>query len=72
MQAIPRTADVTLVIASIGDLVEIDGYEGLYSIYGGQWYYADTAVFFNEYNAPELPDNMDAIVHNTAYNMNLD
>ena len=66
------TADVTLDSVGIGDLVEIDGYEGLYSFYYSSAYYADTAVFFNEYNAPGLPDNMDAIVHNTAYNMNLD
>ena len=46
-----------------------EDYEGLYIPYGGD-HYAESALYFNEFSAPGLPDTVDAIIHNTAYNMN--
>ena len=63
------SVDVEFDSKGIGEIVELEGYEGKYSLYAGEWLYADTAVYYNEYNAPTLPDNMDAIVHNTPYNL---
>ena len=70
-----ETPDVTFITSGImvdgAPSVAVEGLEGLYTVYQGKYFYADTALYFNEY----LPDEeqellgVDAIVHNTAYNM---
>ena len=65
------SADITFDCYGLGFAtgVSLEGYEGTYCTYGSD-YYAESALYFNEYGAPDLPENMDAKIHNTAYNMN--
>ena len=69
------TVDVTFdcfgIMSDGAEGVTLEGYEGKYTVYDGQWYYAESAKYFNEYNAPQIREDMDAIVHNTPYNMGM-
>lgn len=68
------TPDVTFVTSGImvdfAPSVTVGDLEGLYTLYDGTYYFADTALYFNEYQSPAaIEAGVDAIVHNTAYNM---
>ena len=69
------TVDVTFdcfgIMGDGAEGVTLEGYEGKYTVWYDTWYYAESAKYFNEYNAPQIREDMDAIVHNTPYNMGM-
>jgi len=69
------TSNVEFVTCGImrnnAESVKVDELEGLYTVWDSNEYYADTAIFYNEYltEAEQTDLGVDALVHNTAVNL---